>query len=94
MQGATDKKNSAEVRQAHELAGLIALKEKEFGKAVTHLTQANQQDPYVLYRLAKAYRGTGDQAKADELFRRAANHTTLPTLNHAFVRAKAKKTRA
>jgi tetratricopeptide (TPR) repeat protein len=94
MQGASAKKNTVEIRQAHELAGMIALKEKEFGKAITHLTQANQQDPYVLYRLGKAYKGKGDQAKADELFRRAANHTTLPTLNHAFVRAKANKSKA
>jgi tetratricopeptide (TPR) repeat protein len=91
MQGATAKKNSAEIRQAHELAGTIALKEKQFDQAITHLSQANQQNPYVLYRLGKAYKGKGDQAKADELFRRAENYTTLPTLNHAFVRAKAHK---
>jgi Tfp pilus assembly protein PilF len=90
MQGATAKKNAAEIRQAHELAGTIALKEKQFDQAITHLTQANQQDPYVLYRLAKAHKGKGDQAKAEELFKKSANHNTLPTLNHAFARAKAK----
>jgi tetratricopeptide (TPR) repeat protein len=94
MQGATAKKNSAEIRQAHELAGTIALKEKQFDQAIAHLSKANQQDPYVLYRMGKAYKGKGDQARADELFRRAANHTTLPTLNHAFVRAKANKVKA
>jgi tetratricopeptide (TPR) repeat protein len=91
MQGATAKKNAAEIRQAHELAGIIDLKEKRFDQAIEHLTQANQQDPYVLYRLAKAHKGKGDQAKADELFRQAANFNTLPTLNHAFVRAKVSK---
>jgi lipopolysaccharide biosynthesis regulator YciM len=94
MQGATAKKNAAEIRQAHELAGTIELKEKRFDQAVAHLTRANQQDPYVLYRLAKAYKGKGDQAKADELLRQAANHNTLPTLNHAFVRAKLNKAKA
>jgi tetratricopeptide (TPR) repeat protein len=94
MQGATAKKNSAEIRQAHELAGTIALKEKQFDEALTHLTQANQQDPYVLYRMGKAYKGKGDESKAAELFRRAATHNTLPTLNHAFVRAKEKKAKA
>jgi tetratricopeptide (TPR) repeat protein len=94
MQGATAKNNSAEIRLAHELAGTIALKEKQFDQAIAHLDQANQQDPYVLYRTGKAYKGKGDQAKADELFRRAATHTTLPTLNHAFVRAKANKVKA
>jgi tetratricopeptide (TPR) repeat protein len=91
MQGATAKKNAAEIRQAHELAGRIALKEKQFDQAIAHLGKANQQDPYVLYRMGKAYKGKGDQAKAGELFQRAASHTTLPTLNHAFVRAKAQK---
>ena len=94
MQGATAKKNRAEIRQAHELSGMIALKEKQFDQAIAHLGKANQQDPYVLYRIGKAYKGKGDQAKADELFRRASNHTTLPTLNHAFVRAKANKVKA
>jgi tetratricopeptide (TPR) repeat protein len=91
MQGATAKKNSAEIRQAHELAGTIALKEKRFDQAIEHLTKANQQDPYVLYRLGKAYKGKGDESKAAELLRQAANHNTLPTLNHAFARVKAKK---
>ncbi len=94
MQGASAKKNSAEIRQAHDLAGTIALKEKRFDQALAHLTQANQQDPYVLLRMGKAYQGKGDEAKAGEMFRQAANHNTLPTLNHAFVRAKAKKTKA
>jgi tetratricopeptide (TPR) repeat protein len=94
MQGATAKKNSAEIRQAHELAGTIALKEKQFEQALGHLTKANQQDPYVLYRMGKAYKAMGNESKAAELFRQAANHNTLPTLNHAFARAKAKKMKA
>jgi hypothetical protein len=44
--------------------------------------------------MAKAYKGKGDESKSAELFRRAQNHTTLPTLSHAFVRAKLKKTSA
>jgi tetratricopeptide (TPR) repeat protein len=92
MKGATAKKNAGEIRQAHQLAGTIALKESRFDEALEHYEKANQQDPYVLYRMAKAYKGKGDEAKAAELFRQAANHNTLMTLNHAFVRAKAKKT--
>ena len=91
MQGATAKKNSGQIRLAHELAGTIALKEKQFEQALSHLAQANQQDPYVLHRIAKAYKGSGNEAKAQEMFQRAAHQNTLPTLNHAFVRAKAKK---
>jgi len=94
MQGATAKKNAAEIRQAHELAGIIALKSKQFDQALTHLSEANQQDPYVLYRMGKAYKGKGDETKAAEFFRKATNINTLPTLNHAFVRAKARQQKA
>ena len=94
MQGATAKKNSGQVRQAHDLAGTISLKEKQYEQALAHFAKANQQDPYVLYRMGKAYKGSGNEAKAMEVFRHAANHNTLPTLNHAFVRAKARKMKA
>jgi tetratricopeptide (TPR) repeat protein len=94
MQGASAKKNAAEIRQAHELAGTIALKESKYDEALAHFEKANQQNPYVLYRMAKAYKGKGEETRAAELFRQAANHNTLPTLNHAFVRAKAKRMKA
>ena len=94
MQAAVAKKNSGQIRQAHDLAGTIALKEKQYDQALAHFAKANQQDPYVLYRTGKAYKGSGNEAKATEMFRGAVNHNTLPTLNHAFVRAKAKKMKA
>ncbi len=94
MKGATAKKNSGQIRQAHGLAGTIALKEKRYEEALAHFGKANQQDPYVLYRMGKAYKGSGNEAKANEMFRQATNINTLPTLNHAFVRAKAKKMKA
>jgi tetratricopeptide (TPR) repeat protein len=94
MKAAVAKKNSGQIRQAHDLAGTIALKEKQYDQALAHFARANQQDPYVLYRTGKAYKGSGNEAKAMEMFRLAANHNTLPTLNHAFVRAKAKKMKA
>jgi tetratricopeptide (TPR) repeat protein len=94
MKGATAKKNSGQIRQAHDLAGTIALKEKRYEDALAHFGKANQQDPYVLYRTGKAYKGAGNDAKAKEMFRQATNINTLPTLNHAFVRAKAKKMKA
>lgn len=94
MKAAQAKKNSAQIRQAHDLAGTIALKEKQYDQALAHFAKANQQDPYVLYRTGKAYKGSGNAAKATEMFRLAVNYNTLPTLNHAFVRAKAKKMKA
>jgi tetratricopeptide (TPR) repeat protein len=79
------------IRQAHELAGTIALKERDFDKAVDELGQADQQDPYVLYLLATAYQGKADTAKAKEFAKRAADMHILPTIRYALVRTKAMK---
>jgi tetratricopeptide (TPR) repeat protein len=89
--GAEATKNLNQVRFAHDLAGMIALAEKDYGKAVTELTQSNQQNPYNLYRLSLAYQGLGDKAKAKELSSKAANFNGLPGLNYAFVRNRAAK---
>jgi tetratricopeptide (TPR) repeat protein len=94
LSGATAKNNVGEVQQAHELTGAIALQEKQYDQALEELRQGNQQDPYTLHRIALAYQGKGDQVKAADFFRQAANQHTLPTLNYAFVRAKAKKMKA
>jgi tetratricopeptide (TPR) repeat protein len=91
LSGATDKKNPARIRQAHQFAGMIALKEKKFDDAISHLGQADQQNPYVVYKIAVAYQGKGDQAKATEMFKQAAESYNLPTLDYAFIRAKAKE---
>jgi tetratricopeptide (TPR) repeat protein len=79
-----------EVRQQHEIAGLIALQEGEHAKAVAELGQANQQDPRVLYNLGLAYRGQGDAAKAKEAFTAAAGFNAL-NFNYGYVRGKAKE---
>jgi tetratricopeptide (TPR) repeat protein len=85
------RKNSFQVRLGHEVAGRIALEEKNYDGALAHLEQANQQDPYNLYRIGLAYEGKGDRAKAKEMYQRAANFNQLPTLNSAFARAKTRK---
>jgi tetratricopeptide (TPR) repeat protein len=90
MQGAEAKRNDFRVRQAHELSGIIAQQEKRFDDAIAELAKANQLDPYVIYMTALAYRGKGNAAKAAELSQQAAMSYTLPTLNYAFVRTKAK----
>ncbi len=79
-----------ELRRHHELLGMIALHEKSHASAIQHLAQANQQDPAVLYMLAKAYHGAGDHAKAREVALQATNFNGL-NFNYAFVRAKAAK---
>ncbi len=89
--GAEASKNPALVRQAHQVAGMIALAEKDYDKAIAELQQTGQQNPQNLYRLAQAYQGKGDSAKAKEFAAKAAGFNSLPQLNYAFVRMQAQK---
>ncbi|HJU56948.1 MAG TPA: tetratricopeptide repeat protein [Pyrinomonadaceae bacterium] len=84
-------KNPAQVRQSHQLDGMIALAEKDYDKAIAELQQTGQQNPQNFYRLCQAYQGKGDSAKAKEFCGKAADFNSLPALNYAFVRTKAKK---
>jgi tetratricopeptide (TPR) repeat protein len=84
-------KNANQLKQAHELAGRIALEEKNYEVAIAELGQANQQNPDVLYLLGWAYQGKGDATKAKDNYRRAARFNSLPQLNYALVRRKAEK---
>lgn len=89
--GAEASKNPAQVRQSHQLAGMIALAEKDYDKAITELQQTGQQNPQNFYRLCQAYQGKGDNAKAKEFCTKAAGFNSLPQLNYAFIRTKAQK---
>ena len=83
--------NPFQIRLSHELAGMIALEEREFEKAIEEFKQANQQNPYNLYRIGLAYQGKGDKEKAKEFFKKAAGFNALNNLNQAFIRSKAEK---
>jgi tetratricopeptide (TPR) repeat protein len=87
---AAAKKVPFEVRQSHELLGLIALQDKDYAAAVAELQQANQQDPRVLFSLAQAYRGKGEAPTARATLAKAADFNGLG-FNYSFVRGKAKK---
>jgi tetratricopeptide (TPR) repeat protein len=91
LKGAEEKENDFRIRQAHLLAGMIATKEGNFDQAISELEKANQQDPYVVYQMAVAYAGKGDQAKAKETYKQAAEMYILPTINYALIRTKAQK---
>lgn len=89
--GSEAAKNQNQVKQAHELAGMIALAEKNYDQAISELGLSNQQNPNNLYLLGEAYQANGDQVKAKASFTKAAKFNSLPQLNYAFVRAKAEK---
>jgi tetratricopeptide (TPR) repeat protein len=84
-------KNPFQTKQSHELLGMIALEEKDYDKALGELQQANQQNPYDLYRLCQAYQGKGDLNQAKDSCKKAAEFNSLPAVNYAFVRTKAAK---
>jgi tetratricopeptide (TPR) repeat protein len=84
-------KNPLQTKQAHQLMGLIATEEKDYDKAISELKQANQQNPYDLYRLCQSYSAKGDAASAKEQCGKAANFNSLPAIQYAFVRRKAAK---
>src|SRR6185295_16835141 len=52
--GTEERKNPFQTKQVHQLLGMIALEAKDFDTAVAELQQANQQNPYDLYRLCQA----------------------------------------
>jgi tetratricopeptide (TPR) repeat protein len=84
------KRQPFEIRQQHELAGLIALAEKRPADGVAEFEKANQQDPRVLYLLARALQAAGDGNRARSMANRAGNLNTL-NFNNAYVRAKARQ---
>jgi tetratricopeptide (TPR) repeat protein len=92
--GVEKSKNVVQQRQYHELAGRLALAQKDYDQAIAELAQANQQDPRNIYRQGEAYQGKGDSAMAQAFYTKAAGFNTLPALNYAFIRARAHKAAA
>jgi tetratricopeptide (TPR) repeat protein len=82
-------KNPNQERGYNALAGMLALKEKNYSKAIEHFGKADQTDPYVLFHQAAAYEGAGDTKNSSMLVRKVANWNELDSTSSAFVRAKA-----
>jgi len=80
-----------QVMAAHELAGLIALEEEDFNRAIDELEQSNSQNTRHLYELAQAYDHSGDSSKAREVYRRIVDYNALNSLEYSFVRHKAQE---
>jgi tetratricopeptide (TPR) repeat protein len=79
-----------ELRQQHELAGMIALAEKRPSAAVQELKQANQQDPRIIYLTSVAAQEAGDAQAAAALAAKAAKFNGL-AFSYAYVWNKASK---
>lgn len=83
--------NPNQVRLYHELAGLIALQEKDYERAIQELDLGNQQSPYNVYRMALAYRGQGDKEKAKNILTELLQRNDLNSLSYGLVRQKARR---
>jgi tetratricopeptide (TPR) repeat protein len=90
MNGVKAINNSNQIKLAHELMGMIALEQKKADDCLSHLNDANQQNPYVFYYTAKAYELKGDKQKAKEFYDKVMNFNALPNFNTAFARSNAK----
>ncbi|NIP43241.1 MAG: tetratricopeptide repeat protein [candidate division Zixibacteria bacterium] len=86
--------NPFQIRQAHELAGRIALETGDYKLAIAEFEKSNLQNPYNIYRMALAYKGLGQMDKARKWCQKAATFNALNSLNMAFVRSKAEKAMA
>lgn len=91
MEAATAGGNPERVREGHELLGLIALAGRAAAEAITHLNEADQLDPYVLYALARAHGMKGDREAAKALYAKVATYNDLPTMRYALIRRMAQK---
>jgi tetratricopeptide (TPR) repeat protein len=81
-----------ELRQQHELAGMIALAEKRYAAASEEFGHANQRDPRILLLMAEAAQGAGSAEKATALAQKAAHFNEL-SFNFAYVKNKASRFR-
>ena len=68
-----------------QVLGEIALKGGNFEEAVNHLSQANINNVYVKYLLAKAHEGAGNTEEAQRLFTEVANFN-FNSVGYALVR--------
>lgn len=87
----TEAENLNQIRLSHELAGMLALEQKDYAKALEEFQQGNQQNPYNLYHIGLAFQGLKNDQKAEEYFKKATEFHSLLAMNYAFVRTKAEK---
>jgi tetratricopeptide (TPR) repeat protein len=79
-----------EAGRSHELAGRIALERGDPETALRELSEADQEDPRILYFQALAWRARGDREKTRELAKRAADYNDLD-VGYALVRGRAQR---
>ena len=79
-----------EVRQSHELDGMVALAEGDFDAALAEFAQANQQNPQVLLLTARTHAAAGDSEAARQACKQVIDFNQL-SFNLAYVRNTARE---
>jgi tetratricopeptide (TPR) repeat protein len=85
-----EKNRPFEIRNQHELAGMIDQAEKHYAQAAEEFQKANQQDPRVLYMMSVALRSSGKTPEAADVAKQATNFNQL-SFNSAYLREKPEK---
>ena len=67
------------------------MKEKQYQEAINEFKQANQQNPYILFKLANAYQENDNKNEAIKYYEKCLNFNALNSINQAFIRTKAKE---
>lgn len=78
--------NRFQIWQAHQLAGIIATKEKNWEEALIQLKQSNLQNPYNLYLIGEVYNAMGDAALSQDYFTKAYNYNLVNNLLQSMAR--------
>jgi tetratricopeptide (TPR) repeat protein len=79
-------KNQFQIWAAHQLAGIVALQEKNWDEAISQINQSNSQNPFNSYLLGVAYQGKGDSGRSTEYLQKAANFNVVGNAQLAFAR--------
>ncbi len=83
--------NAARIRNAYLIMGMISVGEKDFDRAIAELEQADPNEPFTRYFLAKTYEGKGELTKAADTYRDLAQAYQINSVNYALVRRDAAK---
>jgi tetratricopeptide (TPR) repeat protein len=70
---------------------MVAMKEKQYQEAINEFKQANQQNPYILSKLANAYQENNNKNEAKKYYEECLNFNALNSINQAFIRTKVKE---
>jgi Flp pilus assembly protein TadD len=82
--------NPRKLEPFHQLQGFIALYQGNSKDAAAHFAQGNLQDPYIQYNYALALEGSGEAAKAKQIFQALAIYN-FNSLGYALIRKEAQQ---